>query len=143
MRTHVVDALAQRADGTLVLIDVTRRARLAEPRLSSIWTLTMRTAQAMGMQYTVRPELSLQRARNVAAMWACRAAPAHQSLQWRRLAAQMPEQVQVLPVARVLGEGRPNFAAVWHLVAHRVLAVDLDAPIKVDTLIQNARAAAA
>ncbi|GAB47897.1 hypothetical protein MOPEL_030_00080, partial [Mobilicoccus pelagius NBRC 104925] len=133
VRTHVPDALAELADGTVLLIDVTSSRRLSDPNTAAVWLLTGATASALGMRYEVRTELSRQSARNLSAVWARRQANPGQRRAWIDRARHVAFPTALLPFARVLGEGDPNYAAVWHLVAHSFVQVDLGGPLHADS----------
>lgn len=135
LRTHVPDALVRLADGSVRLLDVTTRKKMADPQLLAVTALTHRTCEALGWSYEVRYELEPQRARNVAMIWACRTAPVEQAQRWAAIAAEMPDGIQVLPAARLLSAGldTPNLGGVWHLIATGVLAVQLTQRLASDT----------
>lgn len=135
LRTHVPDALVRLADGSVKLLDVTTRKKMADPQLLAVTALTHRTCEALGWSYEVRYELEPQHARNVAMIWACRTAPMEQAQRWGAIAAEMPDGIQVLPAARLLSAdlNTPNLGAVWHLVATGMLAVRLTQRLASDT----------
>jgi len=137
VRTHIPDALVLLDDGRRLLVDVTRRQRLAQQEMATVVMLTERTARTLGWSYAVLTEMSAQEVQNVSAIWSCRGVNDFPDETLAGQAARLPDSVQVLPAARLLGAGHPNLCAVWHLVAHRLLVVDLAAPIRADTVLRR------
>lgn len=138
VRTHVPDAVYVTVDGTVTLLDVTRRSRVDHPEARAIFLLAEATAQALGWRYVLRGELSAQHQRNVSFVYAHRHAPAEASARWAASARALPPACTVDQAAAALGGAqRPNFGAVWHLVATRRLYVDLSVPIRVDSALRT------
>lgn len=135
MRSHVPDALFVTEDAMVTLLDITRASRLDSAEARAIFLLTGATAAAMGWRYEVRGQLSGQHQRNISFIWACRRAPAEQADRWAEQARALPPQCTVHAAARLLGGPRPDYGAVWHLVATRRLFLDLAAPIAIDSAL--------
>lgn len=137
IRTHVPDALYLTVDERVVLVDVTRRSRLLSPEAVAIFRLAQLTARAMGWDYELRGELTAQHQRNVSMIYSHR----HEtptSTTWRAHLRTMPADQQVTQAADAFGTPRrPNYAAVWHLVATRHLFLDLSAPLTRDSIVQR------
>lgn len=128
-RSHIPDALIERVDGTVALVDVTTADRACDPWLRAIHCLTAHTCEALGWDYTVVTEPTKQRQMNVAALWACRTAAPEASRRWRTIAREFDDGLQVEIAARRLDPDR-GWAALLHLIATGVLTIDLDAPIR-------------
>lgn len=137
-RTHVPDAVYATTDGTVTLLDVTRRARLESAEAVAIFRLTSTTAAALGWSYQVRVELEPQHQRNVAAVWACRRArPDHAAL-WQERARSLPSACQFFQAADHFGGAdRPSYGAVMHLIANRHLFMNLTAPMTIDAVVRT------
>lgn len=138
LRSHVPDALLLLGDGSRLLIDVTRDAKLSDPKTRATFTLTAATCDELGWRYEVRTELSPQHVSNVSAIWSCRWARPQQARAWREQ-AEAVVGLQVWTAATVLGGGNPTYAGIWHLVANQVLALPLADPIRLDSTIGAGR----
>lgn len=136
-RTHVPDALYVTVDGVVTLLDVTRRARLDSAEAHAVFVLAQATAALLGWRYELRAELTAQHQRNVSFVYAHRHAPPERAAGWAQSARALPETCTVQHAAAALGESRPDYGALWHLVSTRRLFVDLTAPIRIDSRVQR------
>lgn len=137
VRTHVPDGMYLTVDGRVVLVDVTRRSRLLSPEAVAIFRLAQLTAQSMGWEYELRGELTAQHQRNVSMIYSHRH-PTPSAPQWQKLVGSMPADQQIAQAAEDLGTaGRPNYAAVWHLVATQFLFLDLSASLTRDSSVRR------
>lgn len=138
VRTHVPDALYTTADGATTLVDVTRRARLEDPRAVAIFRLAHATAKALGWAYELRGELTPQHIRNVSFIYSHRFAPDGLPDDWDRRRRQLPYSLSLAEAADAFGRrGRPCYASALHLVATRRLFMGLETPICIDTTVRT------
>ncbi|MCH8614359.1 hypothetical protein [Arsenicicoccus dermatophilus] len=138
VRSHVPDALLRSRDGRITLVDVTRRARLEDPRLVAVLVLTRATADALGWRYEVRTELTPQRRRNVSFVYSHRHVPDHLPADWAARIQGLGSTTQLRGAAVALGtRTAPAYAAVFHLVARRHLFLDLDSPLTADAPVST------
>lgn len=136
IRSHIPDCLLQTGDGRRVLIDVTTREKVADPRNLAILRLTSATARAAGWSYEVRTEMPAQRQRNISFVLAHRPAAQEQLDDWLARLARVRLPQTTYALARDLhDDGLP--APVWGLIALGRLAVDLSRPLRPDTVVSE------
>jgi hypothetical protein len=136
MRTHIPDCVFQSATGERVLVDVTTKERLDDPRARAIFRLSDATASALNWKYELRTELPAQHQRNISFLWAYRSASDEQVREWlRRLdRARLPQQIHGL--ARVLHDQELP-VPVWSLLALGHLSADLSKRLAPDTVVSR------
>ncbi|WP_460604838.1 hypothetical protein [Jatrophihabitans fulvus] len=136
---HVPDIALRLRDGQSMVIDVTRRDRLATPRRIAIFELTAATLAAAGWEYQVRTELSDQRVTNLANVYACRHASEEQRDRWTAVARDLPIWPMELGALGRKVDVESGVAAVLHLVSTGRLFIDLDQPILPSSLVHRER----
>lgn len=138
VRSHVPDAVYRSRDGVVTVLDVTRRARLEDPRLMAVLLLTRATADALGWRYEVRTELAPQHRRNVSFVYSHRHVPDRLPADWQTRLQELAPTTQLWAAAAALGtRTAPSYAAVFHLVARRHLFIDLRNPVTADALVST------
>lgn len=137
VRSHVPDFLIRCADGRSVLVDVTTRAKLNDPRLRAILQLTSATATTAGWDYQVRTELPPQRVRNLNFLHASRRDTRQDRPSAARQLRQARGTVDVQRASELLGGGAKGYMCLWDLVSNGFMHVPLDSAIDLDTHVTS------
>lgn len=137
IRTHVPDAVRRDRSGRTTLIDVTTASKVLDPAVMAVFALTAATAAAAGWDYELRTELPQQRVRNVSFLRACRLGRPPLPATLAALATvNWPAQARTVCAAlERAGRGEPE---LWRCVALGLLYIDLDSPIRPDSVVDNA-----
>lgn len=135
VRGHVPDFLLRDAGGRALLVDVTTRTKLDDPRLQAVLQLTAATAEAMGWEYQVRTELPAQRVRNINFLHAGRNDADQDRAGASRLLRQTPGSIDVQRASDLLGGGTQGFVRLWDLIAHGHVQVNLDSVMELDSTV--------
>lgn len=140
---HVPDILIEREDGSRLLVDVhaTTRDGSDEPDFLIKASLTAVVAERLGWDYELVSPLPGQRARNLEHF----SGFARTSTRVRAAADRIAETLTlpwsiggVLEVAETLGiDASIAKAALYHLIWHRRLWVDLNAPVRSHTVLRG------
>lgn len=136
-RWHVPDFVCRERGGATVLVDVTTKRVLQDPRKHAIFAITAATAAAIGWKYEVRTELPAQRARNLGFIHAARHVVGEDFEPALRRLRHHPLRLDVLGAAQLLASPGGDHQLVWQLVAAGKLHIDLDRPIEHDTLVST------
>lgn len=141
IRTHVPDAFLFLEGERRVLVDVTTASRLESPPTRAVFALTAATCRELGWGYEVRPEMPLQRQRNLSFLRCFARASPTRLQQWRSAAGAVIFPVGVDQLARVLGDGdaRRGLGPVWSLMAAGDVHADLSEPLQPDTALRRGR----
>lgn len=135
IRSHVPDFLLRGADGGMLLVDVTTKTKLDDPRLKAILGLTAATAKASGWCYEVRTEMPAQRVRNLNFLHAGRHDTSQDRLAASRQLRQNTEELDIQRASELLGGPPQGFVRLWDLVAHGHVHVGLDSVIDLDSAV--------
>jgi hypothetical protein len=135
VRGHVPDFLLRDADGRALLVDVTTRTKLDDPRLKAVLQLTAATAEALGWEYQVRTELPAQRVRNINFLHAGRNDTDQDRAGASRLLRQTPGSIDVQRASDLLGGGAQGFVRLWDLIAHGYVQINLDSVMELDSTV--------
>lgn len=141
VRSHVPDFLLRVAGGKTMLVDVTTRSKLDDPRLRSILQLTRATAETIGWEYEVRTELPPQRVRNLNFVYAGRQDIRQDRSSAARLLRQARGPIDVERASQLLGGGPHGYLRLWDLIAHGLAHIPLDEPIDIDSRVLSDRPA--
>lgn len=135
IRSHVPDFLLRSGDGGMLLVDVTTKTKLDDPRLKAILGLTAATAKASGWCYEVRTEMPAQRVRNLNFLHAGRHDTSQDRLAASRQLRQNTEELDIQRASELLGGPPQGFVRLWDLVAHGHVHVGLDSVIDLDSAV--------
>ena len=135
VRGHVPDFLLRDADGRALLVDVTTRTKLDDPRLKAVLQLTAATAEALGWEYQVRTELPAQRVRNLNFLHAGRHDTDQDRVGAARVLRQTPGSIDVQRASDLLGGGPQGFVRLWDLIAHGHVQINIDSVIERDSTV--------
>ena len=135
VRGHVPDFLFRDADGRPLLVDVTTRTKLDDPRLQAVLQLTATTAEALGWEYQVRTELPAQRVRNINFLHTGRNDTDQDRVGASRVLRQTPGSIDVQRASDLLGGGPQGFVRLWDLIAHGHVHVNLDSVMELDSTV--------
>lgn len=135
VRGHVPDFFLRDADGSPLLVDVTTRSKLDDPRLQSVLQLTAATADALDWEYQVRTELPAQRVRNLNFLHAGRNDTVQDRIGSSRILRQAAGSIDVQRASELLGGGPQGFVRLWDLIAHGHVQVNLDSVIELDSTV--------
>ncbi|MBK6442604.1 MAG: hypothetical protein KBF43_09515 [Dermatophilaceae bacterium] len=135
VRGHVPDLLLRDADSRPLLVDVTTRSKLDDPRLQGVLQLTAATADALGWEYQVRTELPAQRVRNLNFFHAGRNDTVQDRIGASRVLRQAPGSIDVQRASDLLGGGPQGFVRLWDLIAHGHVQINLDSVIERDSAV--------
>ena len=133
VRAHVPDLLLREADQRVILVDVTTRNKLNDPRLRAVLQLTAATAEELGWEYQVRTELPPQRVRNLNFLHAGRNDTVQDRLGAARILRQQSGSIDVQRASDLLGGGPRGFVRLWDLIAHGHVHINLDGQIDLDS----------